>query len=236
MKKISVILLVVLSVAFAGFAEAAKPKKRTRNANRVGPYAGALIGYGTYSGDQSDVEAALRQTLINTGAGIENLTSSSEDSDIGYQAVFGYRFIRYFSAELGLAQFGTLSSTAKADMDFGDGFVPTSVKLSFSTGGPMMSVIGILPLGNKFELFGRLGYLFTSSEREFTSKIDGESGSFGSSKGDSQDPVYGVGFAWHINQMYSIRGEFQQLDSLGEASRSGEEDLTVAGIGLVVRF
>ena len=89
-----------------------------------------------------------------------------------------------------------------------------------------MSAIGILPISDKFELFARVGYLFTSSERELTSRIDGESGGFGSAKGDSQDPVYGIGFAWHINQVYSIRGEFQQLDSLGQANRTGEEDLT----------
>jgi OOP family OmpA-OmpF porin len=235
-KKISVVLLVVFSFAFAGFAEAAKPKKRTRNANRVGAYGGAQVGYTNFSGDTSAFEASLERSLINSGADIRNLSSSSQDSDIGYQAVFGFRFIRYFAAEIGLAQFGTLSSTAKAEMDFGEGFVPASVSLTFKAGGPIFSAVGILPIGDKFELFGRLGYLFTSSEREFTARIDGESGGFGSSKGDSQDPVYGVGFAWHINQVYSIRGEYQKLDSLGDPSRSGEEDLTVMGLGLIIRF
>ena len=53
-------------------------------------------------------------------------------------------------------------------MDFGegDGFVPASVSLTFSAGGPMLSAIGILPIGEKFELYGRLGYLFTSAERD----------------------------------------------------------------------
>jgi hypothetical protein len=100
----------------------------------------------------------------------------------------------------------------------------------------MLSAIGILPLGEKFELFGRLGYLFTSAERSLTSKVDGQSGSFGAAKGDSQNPVYGVGFAWHINQVYSIRGEYQQLDQLGQENRTGAEDVSVIGIGLVVRF
>ena len=236
MKKISVVLLVVFSILFAGFAEAAKPKKRTRNANRIGAYGGALVGYSMYSGDQSGFEEALRETLENANADIRNLSSSTEDSDIGYQAMFGFRFTRYFAAEIGLAQFGTLSSTAKAELDFGDGFVPASVMLEFQAGGPIFSAVGILPIGDKFELFGRLGYLFTSAEREFTARVDGESGGFGSAKGDSQDPVYGIGFAWNINQVYSIRGEFQKLDSLGEANRSGEEDLTVVGLGLIVRF
>jgi hypothetical protein len=239
MKKLSVIVLVSLSVAFAGYAEAASGKKRSRSANRVGAYGGAHVGYTTFSahGAESD-EEALENTLINTGATIANLSSGTEDTDIGYQATFGYRFHRYFAVELGLAQFGTMASTARADMDFGDGdgVVPVSVKLSYSAGGPIMSAIGILPLGNKFELFGRIGYLFTSSERKFDAKIDGESGGFGSAKGDSQDPVYGIGFAWHINQVYSIRGEYQQLDALGQADRTGEEDLKVIGLGIVIRF
>ena len=236
MKKISVILLVVLSMAFAGFAEAATPKKRTRNANRIGAYGGALFGMSNYSGDQSANEAQLIDTLEGTGAPIQNLSSSTEDSDFGYQATFGYRFNRYFAAELGLAQFGSLKSTARAEMNFGTGFVPASVTLSFSAGGPVMSAVGILPIGEKFEVYGRLGYLFCSSERELTSRVDGQSGGFGSAKGDSQNPVYGLGFAWHINQIYSIRGEFQKLDALGQDDRTGEEDLTVIGVGVIVRF
>lgn len=236
MKKISVVLLAVVCVAFAGFAEAAKPKKRTRNANRIGAYGGALVGYSKFAGDQSGFEAALERTLINTGADIQNLSSGTEDNDIGYQAMFGYRFLRYFAVEIALAQFGSLESRAQADLDFGDGFVPTSVKLSFSAGGPVFSAVGILPIGEKLELFGRAGYMFTSSEREFSANVNGEHSSFGGAKGDSQDPVFGIGFAWNINQVYSIRGEFQKIDSVGDAARSGEEDVTIMGLGLLIRF
>jgi opacity protein-like surface antigen len=236
MKKISVILLVVLSITFAGFAEAAKTKKRTRNANRVGAYGGAIVGYSMYDADGTENEAGLEDIITGAGAPFQNLRSSTEDTDIGYQAMFGYRFTRYFAAELALAQFGELKSTARADMDFGGGFVPASVSLTYSAGGPIVSAIGILPLNDKFELFARLGYMFTSSERELTTRVDGENGGFGSAKGDSQDPVYGLGFSWHINQVYSIRAEYQMLNSLGQADRTGEEDLTVVGVGLIIRF
>lgn len=236
MKKITVILLVVMSIAFAGFADAATPKKRTRNANRIGAYGGALVGMTGFSGDQSANEEQLIDTLEGTGAPIQNLSSSTEDSDLGYQATFGYRFNRYFAAELGLAQFGSLKSTARADVDFGSGFVPASVSLTFSAGGPVVSAVGILPINEKFEVYGRLGYLFCSSERELTSRVDGQSGGFGSAKGDSQNPVYGLGFAYHFNQVYSVRAEFQKLDGLGQENRTGEEDLTVIGIGIIVRF
>ncbi|HYJ40439.1 MAG TPA: outer membrane beta-barrel protein [Steroidobacteraceae bacterium] len=240
MKKLTVIVLATLSVAYAGYVDAATPKKRTRSSNRIGAYGGVQVGYSSFAAENSAAdEEGLENTLINSGAiTIENLRSSSEDTDIGYQAAFGYRFHRYFAAELGLAQFGEMSSTASADMDFDDGagVVPVSIKVSYRAGGPIMSAIGILPLHEKFELFARLGYMFTSSEREFSARIDGQSGGSGSAKGDSQDPVYGVGFAWHINQVYSIRGEFQKLDSLGQENRTGEEDLSVFGLGLVIRF
>jgi len=239
MKKLSVIVLVSLSVAFCAYAEAATPKKRTRNANRIGAYGGALIGYSSYSNDQTGAEEALEDILVGSGADIQgDLTSSTEDTDIGYQAMFGYRFYRFFSVELGLAQFGSLKSTARGDLDFGDGdgFLPTSVSYTFTAGGPVISALGILPLNEKFEVFGRLGYLFSSTEREFSARVDGESAGSGSTKGDSQNVVYGIGFAWNINQVYSIRGEFQKLDGLGEESSTGEEDLTVIGLGLIVRF
>ena len=236
MKRVTVVLLVAISVAFAGFAEAAKPKKRTRNANRVGAYGVGFVGQSTYTSDQSQNEQDLLDTLINTGNPTQNLSASTEDTDIGYNATFGYRFNRYFAAELGLAQFGSVESTAKGDLDFGDGFVPTSLKLSFSAGGPMMSAVGFLPLNDKFELFARVGYLFTSSERELTSNVDGQAGGFGSAKGDSQDLVLGAGVAFHFNQVYSVRFEYQQLDELGQDDRTGLEDLNVLGLGVVVRF
>jgi hypothetical protein len=235
MKKLSVIVLVTLSVAFAGFAEAA-PKKRTRNANRIGPYGGALVGFSTYSGDENEKEQALEDILSGAGIANQNISSSTEDTDIGYQALFGYRFHRFIAAELGLAQFGSMVSTARGDVDFGDGFVPTSLSYTYTAGGPMFSVIGILPLHEKFELFARFGYLFTSAELEFSARVDGDRAGSGASKGSSQNAVYGVGFSWNINQVYAIRGEYQKLDGLGEANRTGEEDLTVIGLGVIIRF
>jgi hypothetical protein len=116
MKKIIVILFVVLSVGFAGFSEAATPKKRTRNANRIGPYAGAIVGYSEFSGNQDENEQNLIDILTNTGNPFQSMSSSTENTDVGYQALFGYRFHRYFAAELGLAQFGDLTSTAKTDI------------------------------------------------------------------------------------------------------------------------
>lgn len=234
MKKVSVIVLVVVGLLFAAYAEAAKPKRRTRNANRVGPYAGALIGMNHYTGDQSAAESDLENSFV--GVPTQNLSIGTDEKDVGYAAQFGYRFNRYLAVEFALAQYGDLRSSARADVDLGTGFLPAAIDLSFHTGGPQFSAIGILPLNDKFEIFGRAGVLFASSEREFVIKVDGETSSFGSSKGDSTEVVLGLGATWHFNQMFSIRAQFEKMDKVGDPDRTGTEDVTTASLGLVVRF
>ena len=240
MKKITVIALVVLGLALAGVSEAASPKKRrTRNQNRIGPYVTAFVGLTSYSGDQSADEQALIDILDDAGVPFQNESTNTEDSDIGYSAAFGYRFSRFIAGELALAQFGSLTSTLHADVDLPQdtsGFVPARFEYSFHVGGPVISVIGMLPIRDKFEFYGRVGYLFASVEREFTSKINGQRGLTGNAQGDSQNLVYGGGVTWNISQVYSVRAEYLVLDDVGQNNRTGKEDLSTMSIGMIVRF
>ena len=59
---------------------------------------------------------------------------------------------------------------------------------------------------------------------------------FGSFKDESTEVVYGLGAAYHVNQMFSIRAQFEKLDQVGDPNRTGTEDITTASIGLIVRF
>src|SRR5688500_11087700 len=115
MKNLSVILLTIVCLLFAAMADAA-PRKRTRNANRIGPYVVGFVEQSTYPNDQSLYENDLVDTLEDRPEPTQTITSGSDDSDLGYQAVFGYRFTRWFAAELGLAQFGSVTSNARADL------------------------------------------------------------------------------------------------------------------------
>ena len=236
MKNLSVVLLAVVALAFSAYAEAAKPKKRTRNSNRIGPYAVGQFGQTMYSSETADDEAIATEILLSVGGAAQNVTVSTEDSDIGYQAAFGFRFTRYVAAELSLLQLGDMVSTARANMDFGTGPLPTKLDLSFKSGGPLISVIGVLPINDRFEIFGRAGYMFTSSKREVRLRVDGQNGGFGSAKGESQDLVLGVGAALHFGQVYSLRLDYLRLDELGDENSTGIEDANLIGLGIVVRF
>jgi opacity protein-like surface antigen len=236
MKKTSVILLVILAVAFPAYAEAAKPRKRSRNADRVGPYAMGFVGQTVYSSETADDEGFATEVLLSFDALAEqNLSTSTEDSDFGFQATFGYRFNRYLAAELALLQLGEMVSTAKGDLDFGTGFLPSQVNLSFKAGGPLVSAVGILPINDRLELFGRAGYLFASSRRELTARVGDERAGLGSGKGDSQELVLGAGAAVHFGQVYSVRFEYLRIGEVGDGT-SGTEEADMFGLGLLVRF
>src|SRR5262245_35784885 len=236
MRKFPVFVVVVLGLAIAGMAEAA-PKKRTRNQNRIGPYVAAFVGMTQYAGDHSADEESLMTILDNAGYPSQNTSTKTEDSDIGYQASFGYRFHRYIAAEIGLVQYGSPKTSLSSDVDVnGSGtFVPVGLHYDFKVGGPLISAIGTLPIGEKFEFYGRVGIIFASAERTFSSRINGESGISSSGRGDSQNLVYGGGMSWNLNQMYTIRAEYQVINGVGEGTRTGgEEDLSNFSLGLVV--
>ena len=116
----SMILFVALGLVFSGLAQAASPHKRTRSQNRVGPYGAAYVGQSNFKDDQSNNEQTLEDILARNAIETQNLSSKTEEKDIGYQASFGYRFHRFFSAELGLVHYGEMVSSANADLDFPD--------------------------------------------------------------------------------------------------------------------
>ncbi len=119
----------------------------------------AWAPWGTARGPaiQSEAEAFVIGQFESNEVPAEDVTVSTKENDLGYNFTFGYRFTRYLAAELGLAQFGSVESSGRADVDTGQGVVPVSIKVAFSAGGPMVSAIGILPLNDKFEFYGRLG-------------------------------------------------------------------------------
>jgi hypothetical protein len=189
MKYLPVIAVVAVGLLFAGLAEAA-PKKRTRNQNRIGPYAGAMVGQTSYTEDQSNNEQTLLAILDDNGIPLENATVKTDDSAFGYQLAFGYRFHRYLAGEIALAQYGELSSKANGQLDNGSGPQPSSAELTFNAQGPVFSVLGILPLGEKLETYVRVGYLFANSERQFALRVNGQNGGTLTAKGDSQHVLY----------------------------------------------
>ena len=94
-------------------------------------YIGAGIGRGTLN-------------IRGTDLGLPN--AQVGDNTTTYTARLGYRFSPYWAVELGYYDLG--------EYDFSSGSIAGTAKAK-SVG---LSVVGILPLGDMFDVYGRLGY------------------------------------------------------------------------------
>jgi hypothetical protein len=236
MKNIPVMVIVVLGVAFTGLAHA-DPKKQ-RKQNRVGPYAAIHAGFTEYSGDHDANGQALLDFFTNNGIPYQNVVTHTDDTDLSYQISFGYRFNRYIAAELALCDYGSLVTTTQADVLIPNspGYAPSNNKLGFKFAGPLFSVIGILPINNSFELYGRLGYIFASTTRDLNWVVEGAGSIGGSAHSDAQRPVYGVGMNFNLGQVYTIRAEYERITNIGQSQGLFNEDIQAAHLGFAMRF
>ncbi|HET7812009.1 MAG TPA: outer membrane beta-barrel protein [Steroidobacteraceae bacterium] len=234
MNKFPVLSLVVLGLCCASLADAAP--KRKAGQNREGPYAFGVAGMTLYGGSHAGEEQLLRDILTDNGVDYQNLTSSTDDSDLGYGIGVGYRFSRFFAAEITFAQYGEMSTEASAELDFGEGegFQPADLELTVKNSGPVFSAVGILPLNEHFELFARAGLMFSSFSRGIVWHINGQNLS-GTARSDDQVPVYGVGASWNISKVYSLRAEYQLMSDVGDDG-FGAQDVNFAGVQFSMRF
>lgn len=236
MKKIIFIVFVAVALSMASLAEAAPGKKRTRNANRVGPYAGVMASMSSYTSEQDINEAGIIDFFELQGIPFNNTVKSTDDSNLGYEALFGYRFNRYVSAELGLLQAGEVENRLTGDFGPPGATLPGYVSLDYKVSGPLIAAVGYLPLNDRFEFFARGGVLFASSDRDVKVRIGNDGRSLGGTRGDSTEFVYGAGVQFHVNVMFTVRAEFMVLDDIGDPNSTGTESLNTLGVGLLVRF
>jgi hypothetical protein len=101
-------------------------------------YLGAGIGSGSF-----------KAPLFANGS-----PDSFDESDASWKLYGGFRLNRYFSVEVAWEDFGSPTETLDA----------FDVEVSVDTYGPVVSGVGTLPLGRRFELLGTAGVLVNQSD------------------------------------------------------------------------
>jgi len=181
----------------------------------TGFYVGGSLGQSKVSDfDGSDFDAEL------ASAGFTSSTSS-DDTDTGWKAFAGYRIMKYLAVEGAYTDFGEFTANSIITAPSA-GIVNSKVEAEAWT----VSALGILPLGDKFSLFARLGVNFWNVDGTVTGTGSGGVASESVSD-DGTDWVYGVGAAYNLTKNLSVRGEWERYDF-----DDGDVDLLSAGISL----
>jgi OmpA-OmpF porin, OOP family len=122
-----------------------------------------------------------------------------DDSDTGFKVFGGYSFNQNFAIEASYFDFGEASGSFD---DFGD-----SVNFDVGVSGFGVFAVGMLPLGDTFSLFGKLGY----ASYDIDAHVDIVGVGSGSSSDSQSDMMYGAGGALSFGQ-FAVRAEFESIN------------------------
>ena len=136
--------------------------------------------------------------------------ASCKDTDTAWKLFGGYRFNRYIAAEATYVDWGEVSAANNA-----------GVRAEASQNSYGLAVVGTLPLNERFELFGKAGFLMTSQE---TRRIAGTTSSVSR---DETELQYGLGGRFLFTRNLGLRGEWENTDKL---------KVEMLSIGLEYRF
>lgn len=166
-----------------------------------------MLAPSTWAASGGYIGASLGSASVDDPAGLV------DDSDTGVKLFGGFRLNNNFAVEAFYADFGDPET-------FSFGSLSSEEITGFG-----VQIVGIAPLSNQVELFGKLGLI--SWDEDY--KIDG-SVTFSDS---GTDLTYGFGATFHVNDMVSIRGEWEFYDV---EDSFGDIDVDLLSIGVQVNF
>jgi len=132
----------------------------------------------------------------NTGGSSLTL-SSCADTDTAWKFLGGYRFNRYIAAEATYVDWGEVTASTN-----------TGVQVAASQNSYGLAAVGTLPLGERFELFGKAGFLFTQQE---TRRITPNPSTVNR---DETELHYGLGAKYAFSRNWAARAEWENTDKL----------------------
>lgn len=190
-------------------------------------YVGGSAGRASVDDQHVDRDIA---TLLRDDYGATSVHSSSDDTDTSYKLFAGYRFNKNFAVEGGYADFGRFKAS-------GGGIIgtPIEVKGKIDSYAVFVDAVGLLPLNDRFSLFGKAGAAYTHTKL----KVTGSWGGFTDSISESDNevvPKLGIGAEYNFTKSVALRAEYEHYFNVGDKDKTGESDVGVWSIGVKIAF
>ena len=162
--------------------------------------------------------------------GFDDASTSFDDKDTMYRLHVGYRLHRNIAVEAAYVDLGKIAIRSTV---VPAGFLDTSVR----TRGADLSVLGLLPLGERFVLFGRVGAFAARTKASYSSGgsvqlLDGRN----EQSKSSTHLVYGLGGMYDFTPNLGLRAEWSRYDKLGNDLTGGEFNARTISAGAQWRF
>lgn len=175
-----------------------------------------------------NVGQAKYDAVIEDFSGLQDgsITSASlDDSDTSLSLILGYKINPNFAIEGGYIDLGELTVNATSN---GAGFLyaagPVTAKVEAN--GLFFDAKGILPLNEKFSLYGKLGLLMWDEE----GTLSDSTGSI-SVDDDGTDMFFGLGASFNVSEKISLNADFSRYQVDEDST-----DVDVLSVGIQFGF
>lgn len=218
-------------------------------AAETGWYFGLSGGVTGTNLSSSDIDAAVTDFFtseVEPPATVQATADSTlDDSDKGWGVHIGYRINSYVAVEVGYLDLGEFLYVSRLELAGDDGTPPAPDEVlvidndhRIQSSGLFASVLGMFPIGERFDVHVRGGLLFSDTRaRSRAVLVDPdipESFTSREARDSNSDLFAGIGATWNINASYSVRVEYQRFLDIGNA-RTGEADFDLLSAAILFR-
>ena len=161
---------------------------------------------------------------------------SKDQTDTAWKLALGYQFNRYLAIEGGYVDYGRFSQSATITAP-----VSGSFNGNIEAKGWFIDAVGSYPLGASFSVLGRLGTVrsTTTTHLSTAGAFAGALAAAGidsSTKESEWNWHYGLGVQYDFARSVGLRLEYDRTRNVGNSDTTGEGDIDVWSLGVLVRF
>ena len=129
-------------------------------AEDTGFYVGASVGQGSFALNTNKVNRAIEEAFNDNNLALDQTGQNKDTKSTTWQAILGYRLNPYLAGEITYLDLRGPTYRLSGDATFPPTFiapVPVTTKADWSASGVPISVLGIWPITDAWEVFGRVG-------------------------------------------------------------------------------
>lgn len=195
----------------------------------AGFYMDSTLAYATADAKLAGFDAAMQSAWGEYGGEVLEFQSEiTEKTDIGFAFALGYQFNQYLTAELAYLDMGTVHHQSTGTVTEGVSTYRSDTFMSAKTKGPMLSVIGVWPLGEAWAVDARAGMLFGSTKVKTQLYLDQIFFDQVNDSDNKNSVVLSAGLNWAMSPGTAIRAGYQRMSK----AMIGEYDISAWTLGL----
>ena len=157
-------------------------------------------------------------------------TSTADDTGTAWKLFAGYRFNKNFALEGGYADLGKATFDSIVTVP-----AAGTVSLAWKAKAWSLAAVGILPVTDQFEVFGKVGA--HRWDLDASVAVAGGGGAAAGSADDSGSSwLYGVGASYSFTKNMAVRAEWERYGKVGDEDNTGRSDIDVWSLGIQYKF